>query len=652
MADRPLPTSMQAATDATQCVRLIGMACGLKDIGELVSWLNHARLVGLDINTRLPDQSTALLRSCAKGFSVGVRLLLKEKAEISSMPDGRTAIFLAVQSGDADTAAALLQNDDPEIAAGAQRLAGTVDVDGDAPMHYANPACIELLHNARADINPFNKVGCTPLFHASRDGRLDRVAKLLECNAPASGAKNLQELCCHNCQPNRYATPLGVAYANHHSGIAKALISARASPHWEDKCGTGDMDLPVAAYNAVLSDDIKGVVGWLAQGGSVHAMLTDEERRAGCTLLHAAAASGSVEITRILLQRKADVDVQDLEYSTPLQIAACQFNFPVVELLLKAGANTKLRSEDGKGLTIVELLRSNDIGFDPGLEDGRAAMVNLIRRHEPASQHPREPLSATLSTADGLNAMLGAVDAEIAAQLAADELLAEEERAREREATSLAKRRAKAKKKKKGKAPDGVEASAAASETECGVVVGGRGRTSTASGEGGDAVGGDGGDGAAAGGGGAVSGGDLAASGSNGATSGDDCAASGGGGDGELKPLVHELGLVRLDTPGPSAQSFERPQTPLASAEVADPDPQVENVPLTLADVGNITGREDAPPSTIGGQTTCIVCFTNPKTHLAVPCGHQCACSDCAAKMKRCPYCNGEAAMWIEVRVA
>ena len=47
---------------------------------------------------------------------------------------------------------------------------------------------------------------------------------------------------------------------------------------------------------------------------------------------------------------------------------------------------------------------------------------------------------------------------------------------------------------------------------------------------------------------------------------------------------------------------------------------------LTLADVGDHLSRrreEDVPESTIGGQTTCIVCMVGPKSHLAVPCGHQ-----------------------------
>ena len=74
---------------------------------------------------------------------------------------------------------------------------------------------------------------------------------------------------------------------------------------------------------------------------------------------------------------------------------------------------------------------------------------------------------------------------------------------------------------------------------------------------------------------------------------------------------------------------------------------------LTLADVGNITGRvnDEVPESTIGGQTTCIVCMLGPKSHLAVPCGHQLACERCAAQMKICPYCCEPVREWVMARV-
>ena len=72
---------------------------------------------------------------------------------------------------------------------------------------------------------------------------------------------------------------------------------------------------------------------------------------------------------------------------------------------------------------------------------------------------------------------------------------------------------------------------------------------------------------------------------------------------------------------------------------------------LTLADAGDITGRNDVPESTIGGETTCIVCMAEPKSHIAVPCGHQSVCGTCSAQLKSCPYCRAKVEMWMLARV-
>lgn len=72
-------------------------------------------------------------------------------------------------------------------------------------------------------------------------------------------------------------------------------------------------------------------------------------------------------------------------------------------------------------------------------------------------------------------------------------------------------------------------------------------------------------------------------------------------------------------------------------------------VPLSEANFD--TGRPAVPESTLGGESTCIICFTRPKSHAAVPCGHRCACADCSAKImerdRRCPYCREEVMMWM-----
>eukprot|EP00966_Prymnesium_polylepis_P306509 7082878-Prymnesium_polylepis.1 len=41
--------------------------------------------------------------------------------------------------------------------------------------------------------------------------------------------------------------------------------------------------------------------------------------------------------------------------------------------------------------------------------------------------------------------------------------------------------------------------------------------------------------------------------------------------------------------------------------------------------------------SSIGGETTCIVCFIGKRTHLADPCGHLGLCGECAAMLQECP---------------
>ena len=72
---------------------------------------------------------------------------------------------------------------------------------------------------------------------------------------------------------------------------------------------------------------------------------------------------------------------------------------------------------------------------------------------------------------------------------------------------------------------------------------------------------------------------------------------------------------------------------------------------LDLADAGDIINRNDMPESTIGGQTTCIVCMIGLKSHIAVPCGHQSVCANCSAKMQLCPYCREPVQLWMQARV-
>ena len=99
-----------------------------------------------------------------------------------------------------------------------------------------------------------------------------------------------------------------------------------------------------------------------------------------------------------------------------------------------------------------------------------------------------------------------------------------------------------------------------------------------------------------------------------------------------------------------AAAAVEAATAAAAAAVAPDRPPSLPVMSLAAAQFD--TGRRAVPESTIGGQTTCIVCFVNPKSHIAVPCGHQCACGDCAAKLNECPVCRASCEKWLHVRVA
>ena len=122
--------------------------------------------------------------------------------------------------------------------------------------------------------------------------------------------------------------------------------------------------------------------------------------------------------------------------------------------------------------------------------------------------------------------------------------------------------------------------------------------------------------------------------------------------------MAHLLGQSSLQVPADSSNAGAAAPV-FAAAPVAlgmPPPPPPPAAVTSLAEAQFSTGRPEPPESTIGGQSTCIVCFTNPKSHVAVPCGHQCACGACSALidglMQGCPVCRTPVQTWVHVRVA
>jgi hypothetical protein len=116
--------------------------------------------------------------------------------------------------------------------------------------------------------------------------------------------------------------------------------------------------------------------------------------------------------------------------------------------------------------------------------------------------------------------------------------------------------------------------------------------------------------------------------------------------------------VQRSVTAGASSSRDVTVPPPLPS-EVLPPPPPAMSLPppqgpISLAQAGSGLAPQPAPASTVGGTTTCIICMAGDKSHVAVPCGHQCACASCSKlpEMKNCPICRKPTIMWMQVHVA
>ena len=111
-----------------------------------------------------------------------------------------------------------------------------------------------------------------------------------------------------------------------------------------------------------------------------------------------------------------------------------------------------------------------------------------------------------------------------------------------------------------------------------------------------------------------------------------------------VSPVAYLLGQASLQVPTGSSNTGAAAPIAATALVALDWPPPMPAAVTSLAQFD--AGR---PESTIGGQTTCIICFSNPKTHAAVPCGHWCACGHCSAQMAECPVCRNTAPMWLHV---
>jgi len=83
---------------------------------------------------------------------------------------------------------------------------------------------------------------------------------------------------------------------------------------------------------------------------------------------------------------------------------------------------------------------------------------------------------------------------------------------------------------------------------------------------------------------------------------------------------------------------------------------------LDLSEAGTVAPEEPAAAQNQGATAAssesndetmlCVVCWNEPKTHVLVPCGHQCVCERCSTITGAlCPICHGRVDLAVRVLV-
>ena len=248
------------------------------------------------------DAYTALLHlSCERGYDGVVRALLTEhKADINlyaRTDSGDTPLTLAARYGHDNVVHALLSDSQCSVDAKCQ--------DGYTALQYScrygHVDTVRTLVKHKANVNAKTDSGDTPLTLAARYGHDNVVHALLSDSQCLVDAK---------CQDGYTALQYSCRYG--HVDTVRTLVKHKANINTITDSGDTPLTLAVRhnhdnVVHALLSD-----FQWLV----------DAKGQYGYTALHYACRYGHVDIVKILIKHKANVNARTDSDDTPLHLAA------------------------------------------------------------------------------------------------------------------------------------------------------------------------------------------------------------------------------------------------------------------------------------------------------------------------------------------
>jgi len=303
----------------------------------------------VNVNAALPDGATALSWAVFLDLPDLAGKLIQAGANVNAAGEyGETPLTLALANGDVALAARLLKaGADPK----ATRWNGETTL-----MIAAGAGSVEevkLLLAAGVDVNGVEpRRGQNALMWAAAEGHPDVLDCLIQKGALVNAATQSG------------FTPLAFAAMKNDAASVRRLIQAGADPNYvlPDKNGTRMLAL-AGSYKS----DAAAIA--LLDGGAD----PNFADRKGLTPLHVAAQAGAVDLVKKLLAKGAALNARTspaprvsadsndknlvlFSFSgeqTPLLLAAKYNRVDVMRVLIDAGADTKLKSQDGTTLLLA-----------------------------------------------------------------------------------------------------------------------------------------------------------------------------------------------------------------------------------------------------------------------------------------------------------
>jgi ankyrin repeat protein len=334
-----------------------------------------AQLLQAGANVELQDNArrVPLHHAAFLGYERVVKLFLEKGAFALPRDEyGRTALHLAMISGNAGTIRSLLELSSREA------LAAT-DRDGRTPLHIAaihglgpkatvarSLATPPLTSSFLPVINARDRDGRTPFHLAVLQGHTELVDIFLEWGADSDLYDNSQGSALH------FAAHYG------HHGIVELLIKRGSDIEARYKGKALGSEVSVHS-GATIETDLEDTAGQIFAGHTFNALLdvdgstplhiaasqghtqtirvllkygaklaaTNEK----WTALHFACHSGHLDAAKLLLSHGSDIHARDESRQTPLIFAACWGHEAVLRLLLKNGAD--IEAADLGGMTAL-----------------------------------------------------------------------------------------------------------------------------------------------------------------------------------------------------------------------------------------------------------------------------------------------------------